>query len=187
MASQVPPTTDERDNLLKYVAQQRDTFRYVAHGLSDEQARLRPTVGELSIGGLIKHVATMERGWIAVVKGEPEVSDENEFTMLPEETLAGLLAELEKVGEETKAVVLRLPMDHPVPIDKSVPWNPQDVDAWSLRWVLGHLIEELARHAGHADIVREAIDGKTMYELQAMADGWHEQYLAMIANWGKKD
>ena len=55
---------------------------------------------------------------------------------------------------------------------KGVPWFPDDVDAWSVRWVLLHLIEEIARHAGHADIVREAIDGATMYELMAAAEGW---------------
>ena len=52
------------------------------------------------------------------------------------------------------------------------PWNPVDVDAWSLRWVLLHLIEETARHAGHADIVREAIDGATAFELLAAVEGW---------------
>jgi len=51
-------------------------------------------------------------------------------------------------------------------------WFPDDVEAWSLRWVLLHLVEEIGRHAGHADIVRESIDGATMYELMAGAEGW---------------
>ena len=63
-------------------------------------------------------------------------------------------------------------LGQPVPVPKGVPWFPDDVDAWSVRWVLLHLIEEIARHAGHADIVREAIDGATMYELMAAAEGW---------------
>ena len=67
-----------------------------------------------------------------------------------------------------------LDLDHPVPVPKGVPWFPPDLDAWSLRWVLLHLIEETARHAGHADIVRESIDGATMYELMAGAEGWPE-------------
>ena len=50
--------------------------------------------------------------------------------------------------------------------------DPDDIDAWSVRWVLLHLIEEVARHAGHADIVREAVDGATMYPLMAAAEGW---------------
>ena len=59
-----------------------------------------------------------------------------------------------------------------VPVPKGVPWYPDDIDAWSVRWVLLHLIEEIARHAGHADIVRESIDGATMYALMAAAEGW---------------
>ena len=65
-----------------------------------------------------------------------------------------------------------LPLDHPVPVPQGVPWFPDDVEAWSVRWVLLHLIEEIGRHAGHADIVRESIDGATMYELMAGAEGW---------------
>ena len=65
----------------------------------------------------------------------------------------------------------RLDLDHPVPVPPA-PWYPDDVDAWSLRWVLLHLIEETARHAGHADIVREAVDGATAFELMAAAEGW---------------
>jgi hypothetical protein len=57
-------------------------------------------------------------------------------------------------------------------VPKGVPWYPQDLDAWSVRWVLLHLIEEVARHAGHADIVREQIDGATMYALMAAIEGW---------------
>lgn len=184
MTSSVPPTVDERDNLIKYVAQQRDTFRYVAHGLTDEQARMQPTAGTLSIGGLIKHIAQMERSWVATVtQTEYQVDYVNGFTMLADETLKGLLADLAKAGEETERALADLDMDHPVPVPDA-PWFPKDVENWSVRWVLAHLIEEMSRHAGHADIIREFIDGKTMYELQAMADGWHEQYLAMQNNWG---
>lgn len=183
MSSTVPPTVDERDNLMQYLAQQRDAFRCLAHGLTDSQARLTPTSGELSIGGLIKHIAQMERGWLATVqqKEHPPGDYDNGFRMLEHETLVDLLADLNRVAAETDDVVSQLSLDHPVPVPRGVPWFPQDVEAWSLRWVLGHLIEELARHAGHGDIVRESIDGKTMYELQAMADGRHQEYLDMIA------
>jgi hypothetical protein len=63
-------------------------------------------------------------------------------------------------------------LDQPVPVPKGVPWFPDDVDNWSVRWVLLHLVEELARHAGHADIVRETIDGGTLYPLMAAVEGW---------------
>lgn len=185
MSAVVPPASNERENMMQYLRSQRDTFRYVAYQLSDDQARMQPTAGTLSIGGLIKHVANCERGWIDVVmqNGSTHSRDDTEFTMLAHETLDGLLADLEAVGAETEASLASLDMDTAVPVPDGMPWLPKDLTAWSVRWVLAHLIEEHARHAGHADIIREAIDGKTMYELQAMADGWHEQYLEMIANY----
>jgi uncharacterized damage-inducible protein DinB len=180
MPGQVPPLTGERELLLAYVDQQRDGIRYAAYGLGDEQARLTPTAGALSIGGLLKHLIAMERSWIGRVVGRPEASPEEQaagyesgFTMAPGETLAGLLAEYEDVARETEAAVSSVDdLGRAVPVPKGVPWFPADVDAWSVRWVLLHLVEEIARHAGHADIVRESIDGATMYPLMAAAEGW---------------
>ena len=59
-----------------------------------------------------------------------------------------------------------------VPVPKGVPWFPDDVEAWSVRWILLHLMEEVARHAGHADFLREAIDGATMHQLMATVEDW---------------
>src|SRR5262245_44403363 len=66
---QAPPHRDERELLLAFIAQQRDGLRYAAFGLTDEQARLTPTAGTLSVGGLIVHVTEMERGWIDLIPG----------------------------------------------------------------------------------------------------------------------
>jgi len=180
MPGQAPALTDERQLLLAYIAQQRDGIRNAAYGLSDEQARLAPTAGSLSIGGLVKHVATMEKSWVdrALQKEGPatreaqEASYEDGFRLLPHETLAEVLAQYDEIAEQTDAAMAEVDLDRPVPVPKGVPWFPDDVDAWSVRWVLLHLIEEIARHAGHADIVRESIDGATMYELMAGAEGW---------------
>jgi uncharacterized damage-inducible protein DinB len=176
MPGQAPPLTDERAQLLAYVRQQRDGIRYAAYGLTDEQARLTPTAGTLSIGGLVKHTADMEAGWIDMVRKRPSAGGQGEyednFRLGPDETLAGALARLDEVAEETEAVIAVVDLDQPVPVPQGVPWFPDDVDAWSVRWVLLHLIEEIARHAGHADIVRESIDGATTYELMAAAEGW---------------
>jgi Protein of unknown function (DUF664) len=68
-----------------------------------------------------------------------------------------------------------------VPVPKGVPWFADDVEAWTLRWVLLHLIEETARHAGHADIVRESIDGATAGALLAAVEGW--QPTAWLQPW----
>ena len=181
MPGQAPPLTDERDLLLAYIRQQRDGLRYAAFGLTDEQARLTPTAGTLSIGGLIKHVADTEEGWMdLVVRRQRNLSQEEQerryvhgFTLLPDETLAGVLARYEAVAAETEAIVAGIDdLAQPVPVPKGVPWFPADVDAWTVRWVLLHLVEETARHAGHADIVRESIDGATMHPLMAAAEGW---------------
>jgi uncharacterized damage-inducible protein DinB len=181
MPGQPPPLTDERELLLAYVNQQRDGIRYAAFGLTDEQARMTPTAGALSIGGLVKHVAATEQGWTDMVlerrrdlpREEAEAGYRDGFRLLPHETLAGALAAYDEVAAETEAVIRGIEdLNHPVPVPKGVPWFPADVEAWSVRWVLLHLVEETARHAGHADIIREAIDGATMYELMAGAEGW---------------
>jgi Protein of unknown function (DUF664) len=180
MPGQVPPLTDERDLLLAYVAQQRDGIRYAAYGLTDEQARMTPTVSSLSLGGLIKHVTGTERTWIDLAVQRPSDRSRNDqevgygdaFRLGPDETLAGVLARYADVAEETAAALATVTLDQPVPVPKGVPWFPADVENWTVRWVLLHLVEETARHAGHADIIREAIDGATMYELMAAAEGW---------------
>jgi len=177
MPGQVPPIKDERDGLLAYLDQQRHVLRVAAHGLTEEQARATPTRSALSVGGLVKHVAHTERSWMdTVLQREREVGDaedayEDSFRLREDQTLAGTLAFFDEVAAETGEIVAGLDLDHPVPVPPA-PWNPDDVDAWSLRWVLLHLIEETARHAGHADIVREAIDGATAFELLAAVEGW---------------
>ena len=181
MPAHVNPSNDERELLLGYLAQQRLVLRTAAFGLTDDQARLVPTAGALSIGGLLKHVAQTESFWLDVVlqRNEPfswEAAEAygDEFTMGPDETLASLLDAYEAVATTTESIVRTLPMDHPVPVPDA-PWFPHDVDAWSLRWVLLHLIQETGRHAGHADIVRESIDGATGFELLAAAEDWPDE------------
>ncbi len=184
LPGQAPPHRDERELLLAFIAQQRDGIRFAAYGLTDEQARLTPTAGSLSIGGLVTHVTEMERGWIDLIPGAraggasvrdqaaAESAYEDGFRLAPDRTLAAALQAMDAVAAETADAVRRTSLDADVPVPKGVPWYPDDIDAWSVRWVLLHLIEEIGRHAGHADIVRESIDGATMYELMAGAEGW---------------
>lgn len=180
MPAQAYPHTDEIALLLGFIAQQRDGLRAAAYGLTDEQARRTPTPSALSVGGLVKHVTEMERSWMdtTLQRQRPGADDqasnyEDGFRLLDGEGIAAAVEELEAAGAETEAIVRELgDLDLLVPVPKGVPWFPQDLDHWTLRWVLLHLIEEIARHAGHADIVREAIDGATMYELQAAVEGW---------------
>jgi uncharacterized damage-inducible protein DinB len=171
------PVADEREGLLAFLAQQRDVLKCAAHGLSDAQARLAPTVSTLSVGGLVKHVASTERGWMDTMLQRESSRGEHDymadFVMTADETLADLLARYDQVARETEdAVASVADLGQAVPVPQGVPWYPDDVDAWSVRWVLLHVIEETARHAGHADMVREAIDGATAFPLMAAAEGW---------------
>lgn len=179
MPGQVPPMPDERTGLLAYLAKQRYALRIAAYGLTDEQARATPTRSALSVGGLIKHVAATERGWIDLVLQRQREQAQNaddyfaNFRLGPEETLESVLAFYDEVAQETEQAMAEISdLGQAVPVPKGVPWFPSDVDAWSVRWVLLHLIEETARHAGHADIIRESIDGATAMPLLAAAEGW---------------
>jgi uncharacterized damage-inducible protein DinB len=179
MAGLAPALLDERELLLAYLAQQRQGVRNAAHGLTDEQARRTPLASALSMGGLIKHLAQTERGWIDMVlqrdsgTGDDRTSDYGEhFRLGADESLAEVLARYAEVATDTEAVMEWTDLDQAVPVPKGVAWFPPDVEAWTVRWVLLHLIEETSRHAGHADIIRESIDGATMYELMAAVEGW---------------
>ena len=174
----VAPVADERELLVSYLAQQRYQLKLAAYGLTDEQARLAPTASTLTIGGLIKHVATTERHWIRdIVLQETDGRSPDDylanFRMSETETLADLIGLLDAVAADTESVVAAIPdLGQAVPVPHGVPWFPADVDAWSVRWVLQHLIAETARHTGHADIVRESIDGATAYPLMAAVEQW---------------
>jgi hypothetical protein len=181
MPGDTPACKGERANLLAFLEQQRNCIRLTAFGLTDEQARSTPTVSTLSIGGLIKHATNAERSWIdkvALVPDEPfDMSSYGDsFTMGPDETLQDLLDASLECGRYTAEVVAGVAdLSQEVPVPKDVPFFEKDLDAWEVRWVLFHLIEELARHAGHADIIREHIDGGTMHAIMATAEKWPEE------------
>ena len=173
------PGKDERQTLLKFLRFNQNAFFAVAYGLTDEQARSKPSVSALSIGGLIKHAAGVQRGWVERVKAAPDfpprderpfeeqVADyEGEYVMRDDETLEQLLDKLRAQNEDTLRIFAEADLDTRVPVPHDVPWFPQDLDFWNVRW--------LTRHAGHGDIIRESIDGATMYELMAGVEGWPE-------------
>ncbi|QUC55754.1 DinB family protein [Streptomyces sp. A2-16] len=165
---------DERGALLSFLEEQRGGIRRSLLGLTDEQAAAKPSASELSLGGLLKHVAEVEQSWIARAKGEKpaverEASNWHEcFALVGDETVASQLAYWEKVAAETEAFARSVPsLDETFPLPDQ-PWFPPEGRV-SVRWVLLHLIRETARHAGHADIIRESLDGKTAFELVALA------------------
>jgi uncharacterized damage-inducible protein DinB len=175
MDANARPVADERDGLLTFLGQQRRVLKIAAHGLTEEQLRLVPSASALSVGGLLKHTAHTERGWTDTIAGKPRSGSVEEygaeFRLTPDDTLESLTAEYNRVAAYTEEVVAGVDLGEPVPVPDE-PWFPDHISAWSVRWVLLHVIEETARHAGHADIVRESIDGATSYELLAAAEGW---------------
>ena len=178
MPGNVPPVEGERANLLAYLEQQRYGIRLTAFGLTEDQARATPTSSTLSVGGLIKHVTATERTWMDIIlqrekAGTDETAYGEDFIVRADETIRDILEDNERCGRETEAIIADIAdLGQAVPVPKGVPWFPEDVEAWSVRWVLLHVMEEIARHAGHADIVREHIDGGTMYPIMAAAEHW---------------
>jgi hypothetical protein len=165
----------ERADVLAMLAESRHFLRQTTAGLTDEQARQRTTVSELCLGGLIKHVTAAERNWAAfIVQGTSAMKDFGsmteadwaeraaQFQLLPEETLAGVLADYAETARQTDELVASLPdlsVSHPLP---AAPWFPAGT-RWTARRALLHIVSETAQHAGHADIIRESLDGaKTM-------------------------
>jgi uncharacterized damage-inducible protein DinB len=164
--------TGERADLAETLAKHRGFLRYTTRDLTDEQAAARSTVSELTLGGIIKHVTAVERIWARfIVEGprpgswdDPERMQAfaNGFRMAPGETLAGLLDDYADAARETDELLATLPdLDASQPLPEA-PWYEKGA-RWSARRVLLHVIAETSQHAGHADIIRESIDGgKTM-------------------------
>ncbi|MGP3985072.1 DinB family protein [Streptomyces sp. KR80] len=166
---------DERGALLAFVEAQRGAIRRSVLGLTEEQAASRPSASELSLSGLLKHVAETELGWVRLARQLPpaiERTEENwgdSFRLVEGETVAQMLAFWEKVAQETEDFIRSVPtLDDTFPLPEA-PWFPPGGRV-SMRWLMLHLVEEIARHAGHADIIRESLDGKISFELVAEAD-----------------
>jgi uncharacterized damage-inducible protein DinB len=169
MTTSTVTTTGERADLLATLAKNRYFLRFTVRDLTDEQAAQRTTASELCLGGLIKHVAAAESNWVDFIIGGPaamahagqdwKVDDWlSLFRMLPGESLADVLEHYDEVARRTDEVVTSLPdLDdsHPLP---EAPWFEKGA-RWSARRVVLHIIAETAQHAGHADILRESLDG----------------------------
>ncbi|MFG2226013.1 DinB family protein [Streptomyces sp. NPDC048644] len=161
---------DERGALLAFLEAQRGGLRRAALGLSEADARRQPTAGELSVGGLLKHVAETEQGWVETAQELPHsiARDQDSwplsFRLADGETVGSVLAFWDEVARRTEEFIRSVPsLDDTFPLPEA-PWYPPRATQ-SMRWLVLHLIEETARHAGHADIVRESLDGRTAFAL----------------------
>jgi len=167
-----PATDAERADLLATLDKHRSFLRFTVRDLTDEQAAQRTTVSQLCLGGLIKHVYEVEQRWVDFIERGPSVmrgadqaamdAHARSFQMEDGERLENLLDRYQETAARTDELVRTLPsldISHPLP---DAPWFPPNT-SWSARRVLLHIIAETSQHAGHADILREAIDGqKTM-------------------------
>lgn len=155
----------ERENLISILADQRDLFRITLRGIDDEQARKRSTVSELTLGGLLHHLINCERHWTKVIIERDEHAQvdvaqfDGEYVMAPEETVQGLLATWDEVAEATTTLIRTVDsLDTSIPTP-TAPWTPER-EWWTVRYTLLHVLREIAHHSGHADIIREELDGQ---------------------------
>lgn len=176
MNEQNTTMTRERLDLIESLQTQRRFLCQTAAGLTDEQARHRSTASDLTIGGIIKHVAQTELGWAGFMNGEGLPNNDvdwadpdpaaveayqNGMVLLLGESLEEVLDEYARIAAVTDELVLSLDLDAEFRLPDA-PWFPPDT-SWSVRRAALHIVGETAQHAGHADVIRESIDGqKTM-------------------------
>ena len=163
-----PPQPDERTALESFLDYFRATLRWKAEGLTDDQARtasVAPSI--MSIAGLLRHMAEVERHWFQMyLRGDAEdrlfwhLGPDADFEVSGSVTLADCLAVYDREIATSRAIAAERHLDGLAALNdldrgEGFDWQP------NLRWIMVHMIEEYARHAGHADLIRERIDGVT--------------------------
>ena len=169
----------EQEMLAGTLTAQREAFRQAVAGLTEQQARSVPSASALSLSVLIKHCIDGERTMINRIAGAEEATDpvakwQAGWQLTDADTVPALLAEWDEVGRRSEQVLLAASdLEQTVEIPANVrQWLPND-GAYTVRWLALHEIEELARHAGHADVIRESIDGAIGHAVkQQPGAGW---------------
>jgi hypothetical protein len=154
-------TADERTILTHSLGRHRAVVLWKLEGLTEEQVRRPMVPSGTNLLGLVKHLAVVEYGWFCETFGRPveampfdlEADPEADMRAGPGETVADIVAFYERACAAADAAIAEIDLD-----GLGTAWSGQTV---SMRWVLVHMIEETARHAGHMDIVRELLDGAT--------------------------
>ena len=161
-----PPPADqpesigsERQVLEAFLDFHRQVLVSKVDGISENEARRRRVPSKTTLAGLIKHMIGVERGWFQEVLGGRNPEDigpnvgggEESWDLAENETVSSLIKEYEQTCEQSRQTAARFALDDAVP--------EPDMGQVSLRWVYVHMIEETARHVGHADILREQTDG----------------------------
>jgi uncharacterized damage-inducible protein DinB len=154
-------TGTEREVLEAFLDNYRRVIVRKANGLTEEQLRERHVPSATTLGGIVRHLTSVERGWfqhrlaqIPMEELDPNTGGRDESWVLgADDTFERLVADYEAACEESRRIAASMELDDAVP-------SPR-LGRVSLRWIIVHMIEETARHAGHADILRERIDGAT--------------------------
>ncbi|MDK3258743.1 DUF664 domain-containing protein [Blastococcus capsensis] len=150
--AQPAPDADERELVLAWLDHLRESILSKLEDLSEEQARWRPAGALICVLGIVDHLTHVEWRWIdGQMQGAAVYRSEAEFSPGPELTVPDAVRRYRDRGVATAAAVRAMPVTRPC----------TDGSGRDLRWVLLHLVEETARHAGHADATRELLDGVT--------------------------
>ena len=160
------PTGTERELLIEFLDYQRATVLQKASGLNKEQLAVRLEPSSMTLGGIVKHLALVEDFWfdyrfLGSAEREPWASvpddapDDWEFTSASEDEPADLIALYTAACDRSRATYFATE-----DLGQLARRSIQAGKRWSLRWMMLHMIEETARHAGHMDLIRESIDGK---------------------------
>ncbi|GAA3521158.1 DinB family protein [Actinocatenispora rupis] len=159
----------ENEVLRMFLAGQRAAFRSIVDGLDEQQVRAVPSASSMCLAVLVKHAIDGEETMTGRIAGDPPADDpvarwQSGWRVGDDETLAALLARWDTVAARTeKVLAAEDDLDREVPLPESVRrWMPNE-GAYTVRWLVLHELEELARHAGHGDIIRESIDGAVGY------------------------
>ncbi|HEY9315704.1 DinB family protein [Williamsia sp.] len=175
------PVTGEKADILTLLADQRALLKVTARNLSEDQARARGTISELTIGGLIKHLAQGERGNAKTIleRDENAEFDMSEaagaYVLGDDETLEYWLDEYDRATADYDRVIADVgSLDEQIP-QPTAPWQPER-EWWSVRKMALHLLRETAHHCGHADIIREALDGQSTMAAISEGSDWVDDW-----------
>ena len=171
-AGQPGSTGSERQVLEAFLDFHRQVLVGKVDGISENEARHRRVPSKTTLAGLIKHMTGVERGWFQVVLAGrtpedvgPDVGGGDEgWDLAEDETVSSLVKEYEQACEQSRQTAARFALDDAVP--------EPGMGRVSLRWIYVHMIEETARHVGHADILREQTDGAAGIDGDSAVTTW---------------
>ena len=173
-----PAPDDEATTAARYVDQQLGAIRASLLGLTEEQARATPCRSALSLGGIVKHVAYGMHGWVTTLTSDPTsprpldpaafAAHAASFALTEDETAAGVLADFDAVRRELLEALAATDPEQET-VEPPAPWSGVHEQRPARRRYL--LVQELARHAGHADILREQLDGELVPALVMTEEG----------------